>query len=43
MCQEKAEGEPKEKKVKSLLDDDDDDDEAEDEAMDESPEDVSFS
>ena len=42
MCQEKAEGEPKEKKVKSLLDDDDDD-EAEDEAMDESPEDVSFS
>ena len=42
MCQEKAEGEPKEKKVKSLLDDDDDD-EAEDDAMDESPEDVSFS
>ena len=40
MCQEKDEGEPKEKKVKSLLDDDD---EAEDEAMDESPEDVSFS
>uniref|UniRef100_A0A8C5BQL8 WD repeat domain 3 n=1 Tax=Gadus morhua TaxID=8049 RepID=A0A8C5BQL8_GADMO len=36
LSQEKDEGEPKEKKVKSLLDDDD---EAEDEAMDESPED----